>query len=466
MNDTPVSPSPTAPPPTPSPSLHRFNTVVRLIVIAVLVIAGLIPLSLIRGVLSERRSRYHEAIENITSTWGRPQVIAGPILVVPYQKHYKTWKNETVGDRIERVEALETRVHRASFLPESLEVTGELKPDRLHRGIYETVVYRAGLKMVGRFNRPSFEDWKVAPEDVLWDDAILVFTITDLRGAKEALSLKWGDQTVALEPGARMGDRAGVHARLRGPSFPSDTVNFELALNLNGSHNLSFAPFGRQNRVQLTSAWPDPSFNGAFLPSTRKVTADGFEALWEMSYYGRNYPQQWSDEDSGDPLTGTTLSQSLFGVALVPLLDVYRYVERSIKYGVLFLALVFTTFFLFEVRSPLRVHPFQYTLVGAALCLFYLGLLSLSEFWAFGLAYAAGAAASTLLISLYSLRILHSGWRTLIVSAGLVGIYTFLYVILREQEYSLLIGTAGLFAALAAVMYATRNIDWYARDAE
>jgi inner membrane protein len=158
------------------------------------------------------------------------------------------------------------------------------------------------------------------------------------------------------------------------------------------------------------------------------------------------------------------VAQSLFGVALVSPIDAYRKVERSIKYGVLFITLVFTAFFLFEILASLRIHPLKYLLIGAALCLFYLALLSLSEFLIFLVSYVIAATAATSLISLYSLKVLNSGARTLIIAAGLVATYGFLYVILQLQDYSLLVGTIGLFIALAIVMYATRDIDWYARD--
>jgi inner membrane protein len=161
---------------------------------------------------------------------------------------------------------------------------------------------------------------------------------------------------------------------------------------------------------------------------------------------------------------GEALNSSLFGVSLMAGVDSYRTVERSIKYGVLFLAMVFAAFFLFEVRSSIRVHPVQYALVGASLCLFYLALLSLSELLSFGLAYTAGAAAATLMIAVYSALVLRGVGRAWIVAAGLTAIYGFLYVLLREQEYSLLYGTAGLFFLLGLVMYITRNIDWYAHD--
>ena len=185
-----------------------------------------------------------------------------------------------------------------------------------------------------------------------------------------------------------------------------------------------------------------------------------------MSYYGRTFPQKWTGRDENNPFESSETYASQFGVSLLAPVDHYRLVERSIKYGILFLVLVFTVFFLFEVRAQIRVHPVQYTLVGAALVLFFLLLLALSEIMPFGAAHAAGAAACTALITFYSARALRSTTRALVVTGELAAIYGLLYVILRQQDYALLYGAGGLFVMLAIVMFATRNVDWYGRDAE
>jgi inner membrane protein len=279
------------------------------------------------------------------------------------------------------------------------------------------------------------------------------------------LRLKWGESDFPLVPGCKLaGFSPGVHARLGGWAAEAETVAFEVALPLNGSGAIDFTPVGTQTTVRLDSRWPDPSFRGAFLPAKRSVSSTGFDAEWQVSYYGREFEPQWTDQTSAGALTAETARASQFGVAFLNVVDHYRNVERAIKYGVLFLALVFAAFFLFEVITALRIHPFQYTLVGAALCLFYLALLSLSEFIPFHFAYLAAALAATVMISLYCVAVLQSGQRTSIISTGLVGIYGFLYVTLQLQDYSLLAGTAGLFLVLAGLMYVTRRIDWYARD--
>ncbi|MCX6998449.1 MAG: cell envelope integrity protein CreD [Kiritimatiellaeota bacterium] len=464
MHTDPTS-SNNIPPPPLATRRTRFGTALKMGAIGGLILLLLIPLAMIRSVLTERLARRQEALANITSSWGSDQVICGPVLIVPYKYRVKAWKEQLLNGRLERLETTETLTAQAHFLPEKLQVIGQLVSEERHRGIYQAVVYRGELQVTGVFARPLFDEWKVAPEDILWDDALVTLAITDLRGAPEALTLSLAGQTCPLEPGSKLRIfSSGVHARLPGLPSALAELPFDLTLTLNGSGSLRFAPVGRQTRVQLRSPWPDPKFDGAFLPATRTVSTAGFQAEWAVSYYGRSYPQHWSSRDEPSPFTAAAVTGSLFGVDLLTVVDGYRHVERSIKYGILFLVLVFTAFFLFEMLARLRVHPFQYTLVGMALCLFYLALLSLAEVISFGLAYLVGAAVATLLIVGYSAQVLRSFRRALLIGGELAAIYGCLFVILRLQDYALLFGTAGLFLALGVVMFVTRKIDWYAQD--
>lgn len=467
MNEVPPLPTQQTveTPPPPRRPRGRHKTVAKMFAIAVLTLLLLVPLVLIQSVLTERLHRRDEAIADITSTWGREQIVVGPVLVVPYRRQVKAWKDQFENGRMQRIETTETVTAKAYFMPADLKISGTLVPDVLHRGIYESVVYTtADLQLSGSFAAPSFDEWKVKQEDILWDEASVVVAISDLRGTKESLVMKWGETSIPLKPGAHLCDfSSAVSGRIG--SVPQGSTSFSMKLGLNGSHGIRFAPVGQQNEAKLSSTWKDPSFSGAFLPAERQVSREGFSALWQVSYYGRSYPQQWSTDDTRGSANNTSaINESLFGVDLISVVDTYRYVERSIKYGIMFIALVFTAFFLFEVLAPLRVHPFQYTLIGAALCLFYLALLSLSEIIPFGTAYLIGAAASAVLIVFYSAKALRSLARASVIGAELTVIYAFLYVILRLQDYSLVVGTGGLFLALAIVMYATRNIDWYSRD--
>lgn len=434
--------------------------------VIILVLLLLIPLAMIQSVLRERLERRNEAVAEITSVWGRAQSVIGPILIVPYRYSYKSWKEQpSAAGKVEKVEVVETAIANACFLPATLDINGEISPKRLRRGIYEAVVYSGHMELSGEFTRPDFGSLRIDEQNVQWDDAVVTFAITDLRGVKETLQLQWGDSLIPLAPGCKLRSfSSGVQARVSGLREARGSIPLKLELAFNGSAGIRFTPVAGKNHVKLSSSWPDPSFQGAFLPSERNVTATGFQAIWQLSKYGRDYAQQWTDMDSAAALTSGSATSSLFGVDFLPGVDGYRLLERATKYGLLFIALIFAAFFLFEILSTLRIHPLQYTLVGAALCLFYLTLLSLSEFILFGYAYLAAAGTTILLIWFYCSAVLKSGMRTFVVVGMLLAIYGFLYIALQLQDYSLLFGTVGLLVMLALVFHSTRKINWYSRD--
>jgi len=462
---------PDAPPPLPKSQpffKRRSSTMLKLLGVGALILIMLIPLLMIEGVLSDRLARRNEAVNDITSSWGKDQSIIGPVLVVPYLHHGTVVRSVTLPDgRVETREVAETTVAYAYFLPDALDITGDVQTQTLHRGIYDAAVFRGQINISGKFPVPDMAALKIAPADILWKDAVVTLAVSDLRGTREGLTLDWGGKKIQLQPGSQLpGYTTGVTAQLTSEQPIAESTTFSIALDLNGSGGIFFAPFGIQNTVTLKANWPDPGFQGAFLPAERHVRANGFDANWKVSYYGRDYPQRWTSRSGNERFTTLAVSNSLFGAQFLRVLDAYRYVERSIKYGILFFVLVFTTFFLFEVTARQKIHPLQYLMVGAALCLFYLALLSASEFIGFTAAYAIATLAATGLITWYCSHFLGGGVRTLIIGGGLIGVYTFLYITLRQQDYALLMGTVALFVLLAVVMWVTRKVDWYARDGE
>ena len=463
-----AEPQPPPPLPKSQPSFRRpSGTILKLLGVGALILVMMIPLLMISGVLSERLQRRNEAVEEITASWGSVQNVLGPVIGLPYRYRVMVLRETPAADgRIERREVEETQIGTVYSLPETLKIRGDVQTQLRHRGIYEAAVYRAQVVLEGRFPVPDLATLKIDSADVLWDEAFVTIAVSDLRGTREALVLDWGGEKRPLLPGSQLpGYTTGATARL-GLSGPlAAPIDFAIPLDVNGSGGIYFAPFGVQNEAALKSNWPDPAFRGAFLPTERSVRADGFNASWKISYYGRDYPQQWTSRSGNERFNDRTVRSSLFGADLLSILDAYRYVERSIKYGVLFFVLVFTTFFLFEVTARQKIHPFQYLMVGAALCLFYLALLSISEFIGFSWAYLIAAIAATGLITWYCHYFLGGGVRTLMVGAGLAGVYTFLYITLRQQDYALLMGSIALFVVLALVMFVTRRVDWYARDA-
>ncbi|HEY9419908.1 MAG TPA: cell envelope integrity protein CreD [Thermoanaerobaculia bacterium] len=429
----------------------RDSTFFKLMVLGGLALLLLIPLAMVGSLIRERQARRHQAAEEVASSWGRSQILGGPVLIVPFLMHGKDDKGKDV-----------TWTSYAHFLPETLEIDGRIAPERRNRGIFEVAVYRADLHWKGTFLRPDFSNWRIAPQDILWDDAWLSVGIPDLRGIRSGVALTWGGRSLQFEPGARGGGLWDSGLSVRMPELKTaekgQAYAFAFNLGLNGSQKLDFLPLGKQTKVLLRSSWPSPSFAGAFLPESREVSGTGFEAVWNVSWFGRGYPQQWRSEETQTE----KVFASAFGVELFLPVDSYQKTERSVKYGVLFLLLTFLTFFLYEVFNPFSLHPIQYLLVGSAICLFYLLLLSLSEHLPFGLAYAAGAAATVLLIGGYSAAILRGAVRAFLMTAVLGGLYGYLYVLLQLEDYALLLGSLGLFLILALVMYLTRKIDWAA----
>jgi inner membrane protein len=437
----------------------RDSVLFKMIVTGLLILALLIPLGMVSGLIRERSERRDSVVTEIGRTWGGAQVVAGPVLTVPYLAHGKDDKgNATVWTELAR------------FLPETLEMDGRLSPELRKRGIYEVPVYRVeNLHSSGTFLKPGFTEWRIAPNDVLWDQAWLSIGVSDMRGIRSGVRLVWANRVLQLSPG---GSVAGLWATgLRVPisglaELPEkEILPFAFDLSLQGSQSLQFLPLGKQTSASLSSTWRDPSFMGGFLPDRREVSAKGFTATWSVPYYGRSYPQQWLEAQREELLAGQTVMDSAFGVSLYMPVDVYQKTERSAKYGMLFLILTFLAFFLFEVFSPVSLHPMHYLQVGAALCLFYLLLLSVSEQIPFWMAYAAAAAAIVLLISGYSLAILKGKLRALIMGGMLAVLYGYLYVLLQAEDYALLLGSVGLLVILATVMFLTRRVDWSAPKA-
>lgn len=456
MNNTVI-----APPQAAAPQPRRFASTFKLAFVGALALLLLIPLSLVRSLLSERRVRRAEAITNITSSWGDSQTLVGPVLVIPYRIPVKSRREQLVEGRYKAVEEISWTTAQACFLPTNLGVVGTLEPSVLHRGIFEAAVYRSALALTGTFAPPDFSEWKIDPTNVLWEDASVLLSVSAPRGISDALVLRLGGTSLPLTPGPTLATfPSPLRARLPAGAFdPAKPTAFTLDVALNGSDALRIAPVGMQTQVTLDSTWADPSFQGAFLPVQREVTPAGFKAVWQVSYYGRGFPQAWTSAESLNAAEG--LARGAFGVSLVTPVDCYRQVERALKYGILFIVLLFTGFFLFETLARLRIHALQYLLVGAALCIFYLSLLALSELLSFGYAYLAAAGAAGALVTGYSAAVLSSRRRALAIALELTVIYGFLYITLQLQDYALVFGAAGLFAALAVVMFATRRVNWY-----
>jgi inner membrane protein len=256
-----------------------------------------------------------------------------------------------------------------------------------------------------------------------------------------------------------------VHATLEMAALErEEQVRFAFDLGLDGIERQHFAPVAKNNEITLKSAWPHPQFGGRFLPVARErtVTDDGFAATWRISALSTDTQQQLlAMEEKATPRENTLAGLDRFSVGFIEPVNVYSLAERATKYGLLFVALTFAAFFIFEVLKSLPIHPVQYLLVGLALALFFLLLVGLSEHYAFIYAYLISSLACIVLIGFYLSFVLHDWKRGMGFGVALTMLYGALYGLLISESNALVLGSILLFAVLAAVMVATRKVDWY-----
>ena len=429
----------------------RGSQTLRLLAVGFLALLTLIPIAMISGLVSERQQRRQAAVAEVSSSWGNAQSIAGPVLVVPYVHR---WTEPAAnGAPITR-----TETRYAIFLPEELRIRGAMDSEVRSRGIFSVPVYELAVTLEGAFARPPLAELGIDPASADWRRAHVAIGISDARAIQESTTLSWGDQRIAFLPGTGgfTDGGTGIHAVV-GQGEMTQPVRFSFPLTLNGSQRVDLAPFGQTTVVEIQGDHGHPSFQGAWLPTDRTVAEDSFRANWSVSFLGRSYPQAWTSQT---PMQAA-IEGSRFGVQLVDPVDHYRMAERSVKYAGLFILLTFALVWLIEVLSGVRVHPIQYLMLGGALCLFYLLELSLSEHLGFPLAYATASFAVIGMVAAYGVIALRRVSRALVVAGSVAALYAYLYFLLMNEDYALLIGAIGLFAMLGAIMYATRRVDWY-----
>lgn len=428
-------------------NIHQFmnSYSVKMIIVSGLAILLLIPSFLIMDIINERIALSEKVKNELYAQWGSKQVVAGPVLNVPF----------IVEEKSETNPGMTERKGIAHFLPEMLKTDGSLAPEKRKRGIYEVVVYESQLKIKGSFARPDVTQSDFPNAQYNWDAAYFTVGITDMRGIKNLPELVINGQKCLVEPGVADTDlfQSGITVKADGIDL-NQPMNFEIELLLNGSEDLSVEALGKTSEVHMKSDWASPGFTGGFLPSDRNVTASGFTANWVVTHLNRNFPQQWVDRKYNT-------HEATLGVELLIPVDHYQKSMRSVKYAILFIALNFIIFIFIEIKSKTRIHPFQYALVAFALLIFYALLTSIGEQTGFNPAYLVSSVAVTSLISWYSYSILKNVRLVAWVSLLQIGLYLFLFTILQLQDYALLAGSIGLFVILAIIMRVSGQIKWY-----
>jgi inner membrane protein len=419
-------------------------------IVLFLTLAILLPLAMIRGTISERQQFRQQAVEEVTRSYAGAQELAGPVLVVPYTETVEVEERDANG--VLRKEVREQEREWAYF-PKTLRLQGGVQPSVRKLGLHEVRVYELRGTLDAAFDAQLPDDDPAHPRRIgtPWIDV----GIGDVRGMVGAPTLQLagrGVQVLQGQPGRAGG---GVHAMLPDGIAVGGRIAFpvRLAFSLNGTEQLDVVPLADDNRIVLDSPWPHPQFNGDFLPHSRRIDANGFHAEWDVSSLASGAQAQY--------LAGGDKRVDAIGLSLVEPVNLYSKVDRATKYGLLFVLLTFTGFFMLETIKRLPIHPVQYALVGLALAIFFLLLLSLSEHIAFGWAYLAAAIACVGLIGFYLGHVLRSHLRGVGFAAMLGLLYAALYGLLVSEDNALVLGAGLLFAILAAFMVATRKVDWY-----
>ncbi len=440
--------------------LERNSAIIKGVFIGFLILILLIPTAMIESLITERQGRESEAIREVSSKWGNSQSFIGPVLKVPFYKINKIEKvNEKGGKEIES----EKKIEFAYFLPDKLDIIGEVFPEMRNRGIYEIAVYRSHMKFKGNFSEIQYQNMNILPENMIWKDAKILLTLSDLRGLKEEVVLDWNGKKSNFNSGEELSFGANLqeNSRISGIYTPisiqnegKSVNNFSFSINIKGSESINFIPVGKTTEVSLKSNWPSPSFIGSFLPDKRQVSEKGFSANWKVLHLNRNFPQYWTNT------APASINSSASGVKLISPNDNYQKSSRSAKYAILIISLTFLAFFFTEIVNAKKVHPFNYILIGIALCIFYTLLISISEFLTFNIAYFIATILTIGLIFWYSKSIFGNKRPATIIALVMLLLYGFIFVIIQLEDTALLIGSIGLFIILAITMYVSRKIDW------
>lgn len=422
---------------------QKFKTslTVKFITIAVVILLLLIPSCLTQKVTKGRKITEGQVIEEIASKWGQSQTITGPFIYTRTPA-----KTKVISDRNTVITPSKT----LTLLPDTLSVTGFISPEVRHRGIYQAILYQSELVFEGIFIVPEVHDAIESPT--------LLIGLSDIKGLRH-IDLTINDKTqifnagVVTNPTIETGLQCFLTEAFTNGEFQvGKPTSFKMKLSFNGSSALHVKPIARNFKMQITSPWASPSFDGSFLPKAHDINDEGFSAQWELSSLVRNYPQYWFNKDN-------RISNESCGVTLLELANTYQQVTRTEKYAVLFLVIILFTLLVTERLAKVWMHPLQYFIAGLSLVLFQLLLLALAEQMAFPAAYACAALIITTMMGVYSASIFRCIRIGSIIGGVMLATYGILFVILRLENLALIVGSLILVLVLSALMLLTSRMN-------
>ncbi len=455
----------------------------KALIIFVLTLLIAIPLMMIEGTIRSRIHYRNEAVRSIAEDSVSSQTLLGPLLIVPYTEHYQEEEIEEVSkQKVLRSRKLKRQIF---IFPDQLTLNATIDTDQRYRGMHKVLVYSGQHKITGDYEIPRLDALahEKSNSSITIGEPYISLGLSDTRGLKNVPKISFAQNDYEFKQNSRL-DRFthGLHAPVPLAQLQQGgKMAFDLSLTIDGIEQMAFVPIAKNNQFTVSSKWQHPQFFGRFLPSAkpteRKIDGNGFSVVWNISSLSSNAQQQIFDTEccttnsanrnnSIPAVDYVAAAQAVgqidsFGVAFIEPVNAYSQSDRATKYGLLFVALSFAAFFLFEILKQLPIHPVQYTLVGLALVLFFLLLLSLSEHIAFWKAYLIASLACISLIAVYLANALRSWKRGLGFGIALSVLYAVLFGLLQSENNALIMGSALLFAVLTAIMLVTRKVDWY-----
>lgn len=453
----------------PSSGAGSKSLGVKFFLLGVLALTLCVPLFMVWGLVKEREANYRKTTAEIGRQWGADQTISGPFLSVPVTQQ---WIEEKDGKNTVRRQTRDVLI-----APDHLELAVDAETMKRSRGIHEAIVYQSQMDIRAEFSRPDLGGLSNQIVKTDWARAKLVLSMTDMKGIVDISVMRNDKEIAEVEPGLGLNTQildqyaqSGLHIPLDlnadtnsgiSPVWGSDNKTvFDLAMVFKGSQTLSFVPVGESTKVSLISTWPHPSFSGSFLPTSREISEAGFKAEWMVSKLARSISQLSfvNNQSFGH------YSASGFGVRFYQPVDFYRLVDRAVKYGVLFIGMAFLIIFAVEILSKGRMHAVHYTMSGMMVVMFYVLLLALAEIIGFSLAYGVAAGATGAVLAGFVATFFRGRQASIGAIAGFSVLYGLLYMVLRLEDAALLAGAVTGFVILAAMMFATRKVDWSGRS--
>lgn len=432
----------------------------KLLLVCALALLMAIPAMFVFTVLYDRSDRAENAMSEVSQRYGGQQTSMGPVLVLPFTEVTDIKNGEPV-------------VTRGKFIlyPEDGSIRANLKTELKKSGIHQIPVYGAEIDYKARFDPSRIDAALPVNATPDWQNAKIYLSMSDSRAAREPTRLTVDGKPLVIEPvsttrndsNSRYGpvpvtQLAGILSDLE---LMEDPFQVEARMVFSGGRRIAFAPFARNTQIDVISDWNDPKLQGGFQQKT--YTPDetgGFSASWSIPYEARGIPGMGFDLNLAE-VTGTA---NTIAIEFVQNATPYQSVQRALKYALMFIGFVFLAYFLFEVTSHQRAHPAQYVLVGLSQSVFYLLLLAMAEQFGFDLAFLVAASMTVTLTSAYAISVFRDRKYGLRALGVFTGVYTLIYVLMRLEDFALLVGAFASFTAIGFTMYMTRNIDWYGRQ--